>query len=359
MPVTTGMKGAGFYDRNSTAQLASIQFVLGWIEDAIAAMRLPAASQPFTVLDLGSSEGRNALVVMNAVVQSVRRHQADQLVQTIYSDLPSNNFNQLFVNLREARREDRTSGVYPSAVASSFYEPLRPPGTIHFATAFNALLWLDQLPATPVPDFVSYRRPHPPRPGLSVPPETVAAFTGRAEEDLSRFLQCRAEELTSGGKLLVVTPGDDTDHRICDGLYDALNDACLDLIAAGRVEKERYERFTMPVYFRTLPEMLAPLERASSPLKRLFAIDRAETLEVPTPFLVEFDRTGDVAALADAYTGFLRAFSESIARSALVGKDGDPAILDQLYGRVHDRLKTEPERYRFRYIITAVLLTRC
>jgi hypothetical protein len=359
MPVTTGMMGAGFYDQNSTAQLASIQFVLDWIEDAVAALSLPPASQPLTVLDLGSSEGRNALVVMKTVVEAVRRREAHRLVQTIYSDLPSNNFNQLFANLQEARRQDRMSGVYAGAVAGSFYEPLRPPGTVHLATAFNALLWLDQLPDAPVSDFVSYRRPHPPRPGLSVPPETLAAFTRRAKEDLSRFLRCRAEELAPGGKLLVVTPGDDANHRICDGLYDALNDACLDLIAAGRVDEERYARFTMPVYFRTLPEMLAPLEQEGSPVKGLFAIDRAETLEVPTPFLVEFDRTRDAAMLADAFTGFLRAFSEPIARSALVGKDGDPAILDQLYGRVHDRLKTEPERYRFRYIITAVLLTRC
>jgi hypothetical protein len=358
MPVTTGMKGAGFYDQHSTAQLASIQLVLDWIEDAIAALLGPSASGPFTVLDLGSSEGRNALVVMKAVVESVRRRRADRLIQTIYSDLPSNNFNQLFANLHESRRESG-GGIYPSAVAGSFYEPLRPPGTVHLATAFNALLWLDRMPAAPVPDFVAYRRPHPPRPGLSVPPETVAAFTRRADEDLSRFLQCRAEELTPEGKLLMVTPGDDAEHRLCDGLYDVLNDTCLDLIAAGRLEKERYERFTMPVYFRTLPEMLAPLERANSPVKGLFAIDRAETLEVPTPFLVEFDQSGDAAALADAYTGFLRAFSEPIARSALVGKDGDPAILEELYGRVQARLKAEPARYRFRYLITAALLNRC
>ncbi len=358
MPVTTGMKGSGFYDQHSTAQLAAIRLVLDWIEGAIAALPWPAASEPIAVLDLGSSEGRNALVVMKAVVESVRRRQADRLVETLYSDLPSNNFNQLFANLHEARRQERMTGVYPSAVAGSFYEPLRPPGTVHLATAFNALLWLDQLPAVPVQDFVSYRRPHPPRPGLDVPPETVAAFTRRAEEDLLRFLRCCAEELTPGGKLLIVTPGDDAEHRLCDGLYDVLNDACLDLIAAGRVDRERHARFTMPVYFRTLPEMLAPLEQTSSPVQGLFAIDRAETLEVPTPFLVQFDKTGDAAVLAEAYTGFLRAFSEPIARPALVGKDGDPAIIEELYGRVHDRVKTEPERYRFRYIITAVLLTR-
>jgi hypothetical protein len=161
-----------------------------------------------------------------------------------------------------------------------------------------------------------------------------------------------------GGKLLVVSPGDDDKNSVSDGLYDVLNDACRDLIAAGRLERTRYEHFTMPLYFRTVAETLAPLERVDSPVKDVFTIDRAETLEVPTPFLVEFDRTGDADALADAYTGFLRAFSEPVARAALVGTDGDAALMDVLFGRVHTRLKIEPERYRFRYILTATLFTR-
>lgn len=359
MPATTGMKAAGYYDQHSTAQQASIRLVSGWIDNALAAMPLPPASRPFTVLDLGSSEGRNALVAMNGIVESVRRRQADQMLQTIYSDLPSSNFNQLFRNLHEAREEGRLApGVFPSAVAGSFYEPLMPPRSVYFAMAFNAVLWLDSLPAATVPDFVVYRRPHPPRTGLHVPPETAAAFARQAERDLVQFLQCRASELLPGGKLLIVSPGDTENQRICDGLYDVLNDACLDLVAADRVERQRYERFTMPVYFRTVAETLAPLEREGSPVKGLFTVDRAETLEVPTPFLVEFDRGGDAAKLADDYTGFLRAFSEPVARSALVGENGDGTVIDELYGRVHARLKAEPYRYRFRYMLTATLFSR-
>jgi gibberellin A4 carboxyl methyltransferase len=360
MPVTTGMKGAGYYDQHSTAQLASIQLVLDWIDNAIAEMSLPPASQPFTALDLGSSEGRNALIVMDNVAESVRKRQPEQLIQTIYSDLPSNNFNRLFTNLHEARAGGyRSSRVYPSAVAGSFYESLVPPSSLHFATACNALLWLDHLPSAPVPDAIVYRRPNPPRPDRTMPPETIDAFTRQAEQDLIHFLQARALELAPGGKLLIVSPGDDDRGSTSDGLYDVLNDACLDLIAAGRLERQCYERFVMPLYFRTLEETLAPLDRADSPVKDAFRVDRAETLEVPTPFLVEYDRTGDANALAHACMGFLRAFSEPVARAALVGTEGDPAFLDVLYGRVHARLQAEPNRYRFRYVLTATLFTRC
>jgi hypothetical protein len=352
------MKGAGYYDRHSAAQLASIQALRDWIEAAVANLPLPAPAQPVTVLDLGSSEGRNAIHAMATVVEGLRRR-TRQPVQTIYSDMASNNFNQLFANLEEARRAGFVpAGVYPSAVGGSFYGPLRPPGTVHLATCFNSIQWLDQLPPVPFPDGVAYRRPYPPRPGLVVSPEATAAFTRQAEQDLVRFLECRAEELVLGGKLLVASPGDTDRARVGDGVTDVLNDACLDLVAAGQLQREQYERLTMPVYFRTVAELIAHLERDGSPVRSAFAVERAEALEVTTPFVAEFRRGGDAAAYARAYTGFLRAISEPVVRAAVDQPQGDAATLERLYERVRVRLLDEPERYAWRYILVAALLTR-
>jgi hypothetical protein len=349
------MKGAGYYDQHSTAQLATIHALQDWIEAAVASLPLPAPTQPVTVLDLGSSEGRNAIHVMTTIVAGLRRR-TGQPLQPIYSDVPSNNFNRLFANLEEARYAGLVpAGVYPGAVGGSFYGPLLPPGTVHFATSFNSIHWLDQLPAEPVPDFVAYRRPHPPRPGLAVSPEATAAFKGQAEQDLVRFLECRAHELVPGGKLLLASPGDTDQARLSDGAADVLNDACLDLVADGRLEREQYERLTLPVYFRNLAELLAPFE--DSPVRDAFVIDRAEVLEVPPPFRVEF-RRGNVAAYADGYTGFMRAVSESVVKAALRQTEGEEVIVESLYERIRARLLAEPERYLFRYIVVAALLTR-
>jgi hypothetical protein len=242
-------------------------------------------------------------------------------------------------------------------VGSSFYGQVLPPGTVHFATCFNAIQWLDQLPAEPVPDFVAYRRPHPPRPGLAVSPEATAAFKGQAEHDLVRFLNCRARELVPGGKLLLAGPGDTDQARMSDGVADVLNDACLDLVADGLLEREQYERLTLPVYFRTVAELLAPWEEEDSPVRDAFAIDRAESLEVPAPFFIEF-RRGNVAAYADAYTGFMRAVSEPVVKAVLQQPDREEVIVASLYERIRARLLAEPERYLFRLILVAVLLTR-
>ena len=358
MPATTGMKGAGYYDQHSGAQLATIHALQDWVEDAVANLPLPAPPQPVTVLDLGSSEGGNAIRVMASIVAGLRQR-TGQPVQTIYSDLASNNFNHLFANLEQAQRAGLfPTGIYPGAVGGSFYGPLLPPGTVHFATCFISIQWLDQLPPVPLPDAVVYRRPHPPRPGLAVSPQAAAAFRRQAHEDLICFLACRARELVPGGKLLLASPGDTDQVCIGDGISDVLNDACLDLVAAGRLKREEYERLTMPVYFRTVAELLAPLQREDSPVYGAFAVERAEVLEVATPFVVAFRRDGDVAAYAAAYTGFVRAISEPVVRAALNQPADGAATVECLYERIRARLRAEPQRYWWRYIIVAALLTR-
>jgi hypothetical protein len=352
------MKGGGYYDQNSTAQMSSIQALQDWIDDAVANLPFPHPPQAVTVLDLGSSEGRNAIQVMRSIVKGLRRR-TGQPLQTIYSDLGSNNFNQLFTNLDEARRAGHfPSGVYAGAVGGSFFDPLLPPGTVHLATSFNSIQFLDQLPPVPLPEGIAYRRPHPPRPDFAVPPEVTAAFQRQAEQDLVRFLECRARELVPGGKLLLASPGDSDQASVADGFADLLNDACLDLVAVGQLEQEEYERLTMPVYFRTVGELLAPLKREDSPVRGAFTVDRAETLEVAAPFVVAFRRDGEVEAYADAYTGFARAITEPVVRAALNQPGREAATVDSLYERVRARLLAEPERYLWRYIVVAALLTR-
>jgi hypothetical protein len=216
-------------------------------------------------------------------------------------------------------------------VGGSFYCSLLPPGTAHFATCFNSIQWLDQLPPVPMHDGIAYRRPHPGRPELSVSPNAASAFMRQAEQDLEQFLESRAEELVAGGKLLLASPGDTDEARVSDGLADLLNDACLDLVAARRLKRPEYERLTMPCYFRTVDELLAPLEQEDSPVRGVFAVDSVGALEVPTPFIVEFRRSGDVAAYARAYTGFVRAITEPVVRAVLNRPEGQAATVEALY----------------------------
>jgi gibberellin A4 carboxyl methyltransferase len=185
-----------------------------------------------------------------------------------------------------------------------------------------------------------------------------AAFAEQASTDLDSFLRARAAELVSGGKLLIQVFGVGKAHRTCDGIYDVLNDAVLEAVDTGQIDRATYEAYYQPVYFRTREELVAPFTPSTGQFTDLFRLDRAECYEVPVPFVEDFKPTGDGAAYARAYAEFLRAFTEPVLRLALGENPRTQAIVNGVYVRVEQLLVKHPERYPFHYVSVAALLTR-
>lgn len=85
MPTTTGMKGGGYYNTHSYVQRAALDAFLPWIEDAIADLPLSSdVSLPLGLLDLGSSEGRNAIHAMMRISEILRRRIYEDLIFPVY-----------------------------------------------------------------------------------------------------------------------------------------------------------------------------------------------------------------------------------------------------------------------------------
>ncbi|MEO1116169.1 MAG: hypothetical protein AAFY05_27775, partial [Pseudomonadota bacterium] len=95
---TTGMTGQGFYDANSTAQWNAIEAVLPLLDRAASQFPLPGDGV-ITFADYGCSEGRNSVAVMERALRTALPR-TTLPVQTVHSDLPTNDFATLFQNLR-------------------------------------------------------------------------------------------------------------------------------------------------------------------------------------------------------------------------------------------------------------------
>lgn len=94
MPTTTGMKGGGYYNAHSSEQRAALDAFLPWIEDAVTDLPIPSSDSPqLGLLDLGSSEGGNAIHAMMRIIAALRRRTAAP-IWVFFNDLPSNGFNQ-------------------------------------------------------------------------------------------------------------------------------------------------------------------------------------------------------------------------------------------------------------------------
>jgi hypothetical protein len=143
--------------------------------------------------------------------------------------------------------------------------------------------------------------------------------------------------------------------RTCDGIYDALNDAVLEALDAGLIDRAGYEAYYQPVYFRTLEELTAPVTAPDAPLASLLRLERAEKYEVAVPFVEAFRRTGDPAAFARSYTDFFRAFTEPVLRAASPDID---QLADDVFARAERLIRDHPERYEFHWVSVAALLIR-
>jgi len=353
MPALPGMKAGGYYDQHSSYQRVTVESFFSWIDQTVAGMALPKEEHCFTVADYGCSEGANSILAVGRVMEAFRQRRPQQPACGIHADLPTNNYNRIFANLHDAQSSNylqergvRRPRVWALVAGASFYGSVLPPRSVHFALSFTSVVWMDRVPENPVPDFIGY---------MKGSPAAQEAFARQAAHDLAFFYHHRAQELVLGGKLLLVIPGSDGTRRCGDGPFNLLNDAGIDMVAGGRFDRARWELFAFPNYFRTLDEMLAPLQHAAGPASGTFAVDRAEFVELPVPFRDRFDRTGDAGAYAVEYVGFLRAFSEPVLSAGLAA---DCGAMDAFYDRAVERLVADPERYRPHNLEVAVLLTR-
>jgi SAM dependent carboxyl methyltransferase len=353
LSVTEGMVGHGFYDRNSAPQWAATEAVLPWLDEAVARISVSKGPEPFTVADFGCSEGANSSRVLQRLVDGLRVR-SGRAVLTVQSDLPTNDFTALLAGLRPGGRSVFGDNVYSAIVGGSMFGQLLPSQSVHVATTFNAIGFLSRRPLDRLPGYIL---PNGPRAGSDrgqVTETERRAFSAQARSDLNDFLRARAAELVPGGKLLVEVFGIRGEARTCDGIYDVLNDAVLEAIDTGIIDRTGYDPYYQPVYFRTLEELTGPVCDAGADL---FRLDRAADYEVPVPFETEFERTGDVAAYAKAHANFFRAFTESPLCMAF--PDVDPLRLaGDVFSRAERKVREDPERYRFRYASVAMLLTR-
>ena len=351
--VTTGMVGGGFYNSNSAPQMSAIDHVIPWLEEAVGGISFNDGAGALGLADFGCSEGRNSISVMRTLIPLLRRR-TDRYIQTIHCDLPTNDFSSLFVELRPDGRSVFGDGVSSCAVGGSMYDSVVPPNCLYIATSFNAIGFLSRRPIDRLPGYILPNGPSRIRGVGTVSEAERTVFAEQASRDIEFFLRARAIELVPGGKLLLQVFGRSDAKRCCDGVYDVLNDAVLEVLNHGMIDRAAYDAYYQPIYFRTLDELTEPVELYSLP----FHIDQRATYEAPVPFNDDFARSGNVEVYAREYTNFHRAFTEGVLRISFANSPSLDSLVSEIYARAERLVREAPERYPFSYIAIAALMTR-
>lgn len=118
------------YARHSRIQHRAGDYGMPLLRRALDAVPLPEDGTPFRVADLGVASGTDSLDPMRAVVAGVRsRIGEDMPVTVVHADIPANDFNAMFATITGSPGSyAHEPQVFAHAEASSFYEPLFPPG---------------------------------------------------------------------------------------------------------------------------------------------------------------------------------------------------------------------------------------
>jgi hypothetical protein len=327
------MTGHGFYSANSRPQHVAAAVAYPYL--AAAAAAIPTSPSPLTIGDLGCAGGANEMEPMALAVGSLRGR-ATAPIEVVHTDLPENDFGPLFELLGSL--SSYTAGqrdIYPLVAGRTLYGPLLPDERLHLAWSGTTLHWLSSMPTTVTGEVYSNLTTGPAR----------EALRQRAEEDWNGFLRERARELVDAGELVLVAGASQPDGRSgAEALFTVVGDTLAAMAAAGRLRPNELDRIFYPTWNRTPDEWLAPFH---GPLghelevldSRLDASDDADTYP-------QYERDGDAAAFAEAYTGFVRAVTEHPFFRSL-DTDRSPAdraaVVEDFYQRLQAALAGHPD----------------
>jgi hypothetical protein len=343
--MTNAMAGGGEYDRNSDPQRQDAASLLDLVVDAAEGITVGPERGAVMLVDFGCAQGRSSAPLLRAAIERIRAHEPNVPIAIVHEDVLDNDWAGLYDMLRgEGSYLDVAGGpILPMTSASSFYEPVVPPGLIDLGLSFAALQWL--------------AKPGPGKTGSAVyfdqlVGDDAAAMAQQAHADWTRFLRLRADELVAGGRLVVDMMGrHEGGGAAGEHLWAQIRSVVDELIDEGRLDSQRVDGYVFPVYERTMAEVRRPFEGAVG--DRL-TLEHVSLRDSEPPAWQRYATDGDAEAFARAFVGFARAFSEPSLRAAL---DPDGAALGELYRRLEQRAAADPRAFAFTvHVLSAVIV---
>ena len=347
------MKGAGYYSRATVGAKIVMDNAASLILDAIGRQPFPDDGSVFSMTDMGAADGGTSIDMVGRVLGEVRRQCPSRPVQITYTDLPRNDFSQLFQIVHGLTDIDSYAGeiddLHVFASATSFHRRIVPPGTLHLGHSATASHYITDVPG-PIEDHVHM---------VGATGATRAAYEAKGAADWENFLLNRAQELAPGGFLALFNFCIDAEGRYLGNtggvsMFDTFDALWKEMADDGTITAAEYRATNFPQVYRTTEQFRAPLDDPGSPVHKAgLRAEHVETRVVRCPFAEDFARHGDAAAFARAYIPTLRSWSEPVFLAGLSADRPVPeraAIVDDFYGRYEARVAAAPEGHGMDYV---------
>ncbi|KAF9776540.1 Methyltransferase fus9 [Fusarium sp. DS 682] len=242
------MQGNGAYSSHAALQHEAMLKALPLFEKASHAMT-DCASLRTTIVEYGSAHGNNSLKPMEAIMKSLPTSPSLELV---FSDRPENDFSTLSNTIttwtESLDKIQFPQQLFVSMVPRSFYAQIIPSQSTHLGFSLAALHHLDYVPQSTDGNL-----------------DDVTLLQQQAHVDLSNFLRLRAQEIVSGGSLILSFVGKaSAGYENYSGPVDACRKAMVQMVQQGVIPISVATAFRVPTYDRTLGDVRKVLGETST-----------------------------------------------------------------------------------------------
>lgn len=347
------MKGAGYYSKATTGAKDVMDGAEHLILEALDRMDPPDDGTIFTMSDMGCADGGTSIDMVRHVLTEVRRRCPSRPIQMVYTDLPRNDFSQLFQivhGLTEIESYfNEIDNLYVYGCGTSFHQMMLPPGSLHIGHSSTASHYISEVPCN-ITDHVHM---------VGASGAEREAFEAQGARDWETMLLNRTKELAKGGRLALFNFGIDEEGRYLGNtggvnMFDTFSDILKELACDGTITEAEYLNTNFPQCYRETEQFTAPLRDESNPVyKEGLRLEHVESRVVRCPYERDFEQHGDAEKFAREYIPTLRSWSEPSFLSGLsADRPGEEraAIMDEFYGRYERRVAESPAGHAMDYV---------
>ncbi|KAL6993536.1 gibberellin A4 carboxyl methyltransferase [Sarracenia purpurea var. burkii] len=305
------------------------------------------------IADLGCSSGNNSLSIIKEMVDAIEEA-SQRALQPVpefrvhLNDLPTNDFNAIFLALpdfyRELRRgrDDGGPPIYIAAYPGTFYGRLFPSDCLHFIHSSYSLHWLSRVPPGIYDEQGKSINKGKIYISESSPPQVSEAYFRQFQEDFSLFLRSRSKELINGGRMVFILlgrMGSNHTDRNNSLWWELLSRSLSILVSQGKIEEEKLDSYNVHFYAPSQQELEDEIGREGS-----FQVERLETFEIEKVALEGITGYGSAVART------IRAVQES-----MLSHHFGEGILDDLFhhfGRLVDEEMEKEEMRPINFVVS-------
>lgn len=347
------MKGAGYYSKATTGAKDVMDGAVHLIMEALDRMDPPNDGSIFTMSDMGCADGGTSIDMVRDVLTEVRRRCPSRPIQMVYTDLPRNDFSQLFQivhGLTDIKSYFADiDNLYVYGCGTSFHQMMLPPESLHIGHSSTASHYISKVPCN-ITNHVHM---------VGAEGAERAAFEAQGAGDWETMLLNRTKELAPGGRLALFNFGIDEEGRYLGNtgevnMFDTFSSIFQELADDGTISQQEYLNTNFPQCYRTTEQFTAPLRDENNPVYSAgLREEHVESRVVRCPYARDFESHGDAKKFAREYIPTLRSWSEPSFLSGLSTERPDEesaAIMDEFYGRYEKRVAAAPEGHGMDYV---------